>query len=75
MATQGGVRGVPEVEGRRGYGRAGGIASREPLASSMRDYAEAAAAPFGRGQALDDVRERAGDFTEWRMDYSRQLAR
>ena len=56
------------------------IASREPPATSTRDYADAANASeislgHQREQLLGDVQERVGDFAEWRMDYSRQLAK
>ena len=50
MHARGEVRRIPEVE-EGGYGRAGAIASREPLPSSTRDYAEAAGAR-GNKQAV-----------------------
>ena len=66
---------IPDVDDRE-FGRLGPIASREPPASSARDYAGAVDASFDRkGHLLHDVREHAGDFGEWRMDYERDLAR
>ena len=73
-------RGV-DREFRPEYSRPGSIASREPPATSTRDYANAAtergtgASFYRKEELLEDVREHVGDFAEWRMDYSRQLAR
>ena len=73
-------RGV-DREFRPEYSRPGSIASREPPATSTRDYADAAtergtgASFYRKEELLEDVREHVGDFAEWRMDYSRQLAK
>jgi hypothetical protein len=56
-------------------GRSGSIASREPVATSTRDYNYGAQQSYQRDGLLEDLREQVGDFGEWRMDYSRQLAR
>jgi hypothetical protein len=56
-------------------GRPGSIASREPVATSTRDYDYDAQGLDRREGTLQDVREQVGNFGEWRMDYSRQLAR
>ena len=67
-------RHIPDVED-HDLGRPGAIASREPLATSTRDYMGTADPNDQRERLLDDMRERVGDFGEWRADYSRQLAR
>ena len=70
-------RRVPDVDD-------GAIASREPVATSTRDL-QGAGVRIGfdddrrrldaRASLLGDVSERGEDFQEWRMDYSRQLAK